>query len=97
MKTNIRKVSDPVFTHEGGKASKISKIKELERTVMSCLLWEDEFYEDGISISERIKDLINQCNDNEVIDLIKKVKFDMRIRHCPLWMIVCLSIREQQV
>ena len=90
MKTNIRKVSEPVFTHEGGKASKISKIKELERTVMSCLLWEDEFYENGESISERIKDLINQCNDNEVIDLIKKVKFDMRIRHCPLWMIVCL-------
>ena len=45
MKTNVRKVSEPVFTHEGGKASKISKIKELERTVMSCLLWEDEFYE----------------------------------------------------
>ena len=90
MKTNIRKVSEPVFTHEGGKASKISKIKELERTVMSCLLWEDNFYENGISIADRIKDLINHCNDDEVIALIRKVKFDMRIRHCPLWMIVCL-------
>lgn len=90
MKTNVRKVSEPVFTHEGGKASKISKIKELERTVMSCLLWEDEFYENGESISERIMNLVAQCKEQEVIELIKKVKFDMRIRHCPLWMIVSL-------
>lgn len=89
-KTNIRKVSEPVYTHEGGRASKISKIKELERTVMSCLLWEDEFYENGVSIANRIQDLINECHEYEVIELIKKVKFDMRIRHCPLWMIVCL-------
>lgn len=89
-KTNVRRVSEPVFTHEGGKASKISKIKELERTVMSCLLWEDEFYEDGVKIADRIRQLINECKDTEVIELIKKVKFEMRIRHCPLWMIVCL-------
>ena len=65
MKTNTRKISEPVFTHEGGKASKISKIKELERTVMSCLLWEDNFYENGVSIADRIKSLINECNDDE--------------------------------
>ena len=90
MKLNVTKKSEPIFTAEGGKASHISKIQELERTVMSCMLWENNFYENGILISERIKSLINDCKDEEVIKLIKKVKFDMRLRHCPLWMIACL-------
>lgn len=90
MKLNVSKKSEPVYTTEGGKASKISKLQELERTVMSCLLWENEFYEDGVSISDRIKNLIQEVDEKDVIELIKKVKFDMRLRHCPLWMIVCL-------
>lgn len=96
MKTNIKltkKSADVLETFEGGKAVSISKFKELERAVMSCLLWENEFYEDGESIADRIKNLISECIDTEydnIISLLKKVKFDMRLRHCPLWMIVSI-------
>lgn len=87
MKTNKK---ETFTTFEGGKASKISPIEELKRTTMACLLWEDNFYEDGVSVADRIESLINKCNNDDVIDLIRKIKFDMKIRHCPLYMISCL-------
>ena len=87
MKTNKKEV---LRTFEGGVASKITPIEELKRTTMACLLWENNFYEDGESVAERIEKLINKCNNNDVIELIRKVKFDMKLRHCPLYMTVCL-------
>ncbi len=88
MKKNKK---NTLTTYENGKASKINAFEELERTVCACLLWEDGFYENGISVSERIQTLINSINDNQkIIDLIKKAKFDMKLRHCPLYMISCL-------
>lgn len=87
MKTNKKEV---LRTFEGGRASKISPIEELKRTTMACLLWEDNFYEDGVSVADRIEKLINKCKDEDVIELVRKVKFDMKLRHCPLYMIVCL-------
>ena len=32
--------------------------RELERSVLNCLLWEDQFYEDGVAIAERIAALV---------------------------------------
>lgn len=87
MKTNKKEV---LRTFEGGVASKITPIEELKRTTMACLLWEDNFYEDGESVAERIEKLINKCNSDDVIELVRKVKFDMKLRHCPLYMTVCL-------
>ena len=43
-----------VFTHEGATAQHINAEMELRRSVMTCLLWENEFYEDGVSIADRI-------------------------------------------
>jgi 60 kDa SS-A/Ro ribonucleoprotein len=31
------------FTHEGARAVRIGPLAQLERSVMSCLLWESEF------------------------------------------------------
>lgn len=87
MKTNKK---ETLHTFEGGVASKITPIEELKRTTMACLLWEDNFYEDGVSVADRIENLINKCKDEDVIELVRKVKFDMKLRHCPLYMIVCL-------
>lgn len=87
MKTNKK---ETLRTFEGGVASKITPIEELKRTTMACLLWEDNFYEDGESVADRIKRLIDNCNNDDVIELVRKVKFDMKLRHCPLYMIACL-------
>ena len=101
MKTNKAIEKEPIYTHEGGKASKINSLEELKRATMSCLLWENEFYEDGVSIADRISSLVNKCINqglyNDVIEILKKVKFDMRLRHCPLWMIVSIFKAGQKV
>ena len=49
-----------LFTHEGAKAPRIAPLAQLERSVMSCLLWEDEFYEGGVTIAARIAGLVRQ-------------------------------------
>lgn len=94
MKTNKAIKQEPIYTKEGGKASRITSLEELKRATMSCLLWENDFYENGVSIADRITSLVKICIDNgqydEVIDVLKKVKFDMRLRHCPLWMVVAI-------
>ena len=92
MKTNKAVKKEPNLTYENGKASTIDAFEQLKRSSMSCLLWEDEFYESGMKITDRIKELVKLCIDKDltdsVIELIKQVKFDMKLRHCPLWMIV---------
>jgi len=85
MKINKKTVVNK-YTAEGAKASRISLLEELERTLMGCLLWEDAFYEDGISISERIKELVMTIPDNEAVaNLAIRARNDMNLRHAPLW------------
>jgi len=45
-KLKIKKKSER--THEGAPAfAHLSDEQRLRRSILSCLLWEDEFYEDG--------------------------------------------------
>ena len=91
MKINKSANKVQIKTYEGGKAAKINALEELRRSTMSCLLWENEFYEDGESIATRITKLIDKCVKqgltNEVINVMLDAKA-AKLRHCPLWMIV---------
>ena len=55
-----------IFTHEGAPAKRIDAVAQLERSVMSCLLWEDEFYEGGQTIGQRIAALVKEVPVAEV-------------------------------
>jgi 60 kDa SS-A/Ro ribonucleoprotein len=72
------------YTHEGAPSPRIDAVSQLERSVMSCLLWEDTFYEDGKSIAERIITLCAQVPASEVARIAIQAKEDMRLRHVPL-------------
>ena len=48
------------FTHEGARGRRFTPEKQLARALMNCLLWEDQFYEDGVAIAERIKALVKR-------------------------------------
>lgn len=72
------------YTHEGAPAARIGLIDQLERSVMSCLLWEDEFYEDGKTIADRIAELVSKIPAEEVARIAIQAKQDMRLRHVPL-------------
>jgi hypothetical protein len=71
-------------THEGAPARRIDLVSQLERSVMSCLLWEGEFYEDGQTIAARIAELCKQAPVVEVARIAVQAKEEMRLRHVPL-------------
>lgn len=86
MKTNVAK---KVYTHEGARAKQINPELQLRRSVMSCLLWEDNFYEDGVSIADRIKALIPEVKADKVASIAIEAREQMNLRHVPL-----LIVRE---
>jgi 60 kDa SS-A/Ro ribonucleoprotein len=57
---------------------------ELKRALMNCLLWEDQFYEDGVAIAERIKSLVPQVEPARVAQLAIEAREQMKLRHAPL-------------
>jgi 60 kDa SS-A/Ro ribonucleoprotein len=83
MKVNV-KARPSAVTHEGAPARRINALQMLKRSVLSCMLWENEFYEDGQTISERIKDLIPSVDPQACFDLAVKARTDMKLRHVPL-------------
>lgn len=71
-------------THEGAPAHNITPYQELRRSVCACLLWEDEFYESGETIADRIVSLAAKCKPTEVSLLAIEARKRMNLRHAPL-------------
>lgn len=85
MKINQKPKS--LFTKEGGRASIIKPIDELRRTVMACMLWENNFYEAGEDLALRIKNLVPNCLPNEIAELAIKARKEQHLRHVPLLLV----------
>jgi len=77
-------------THEGASAKKISPIAQLHRSVLSTMLWEDNFYENGEDIATRIKSLVTKCKPVEVMQLAIYSRNQGKLRHAPLWLALAL-------
>lgn len=82
------------YTHENGKAKIVSLEEQLRRSVMTCMLWEDTFYEDGINIYDRITDLANKVNPKDVFQIMMDAKFNSKLRHIPLLLARILAKRD---
>jgi len=91
MKLNITQKSEPIFTAEGGKAVHITPTQQLRRSVMSCLLWEDEFYESGEDITTRIKNLVQVVPPVEVARMAIEARTSQHLRHVPLLLMASLA------
>lgn len=85
----IESTSEPLRTHEGAIAKRINHEQVLRRSVMSCLLWEKEFYEDGQEIAKRIADLVPKVGPIPVSFIAIEAREKMKLRHVPL-----LIVRE---
>ncbi|MEY9184176.1 60 kDa SS-A/Ro ribonucleoprotein [Bradyrhizobium sp. USDA 326] len=77
------------FTREGARAIRFTPEMELKRALMNCLLWENQFYEDGVAIADRIKALVPKVAPARVAQLAIEAREVMKLRHAPL-----LVIRE---
>lgn len=76
------------YTHQGAVAAKLPAYTQLRRAVLATLLWEDSFYESGVSITQRISDLVKQVPLNKVLALANEARTKYRMRHAPLWLLV---------
>jgi 60 kDa SS-A/Ro ribonucleoprotein len=83
------------LTHEGARAAVIGPVDQLRRSVMACMLWEDTFYEDGISIATRIHNEVAavlklEDGADTVANIAVEARTRMKLRHAPLWLAVAL-------
>lgn len=94
-KSNVAEKQTAARTHEGAVAARIDAEKQLRRSVMACMLWEDEFYESGEKIADRITSLVSSLSFEEVADIAIEAREKMKLRHAPLFLTVALIKARQ--
>ena len=84
---NLLNLSKALRTHEGAPARHISPELQLRRSVLACLLWEEQFYEDGIEIAGRIAELVPKVEAEKVAAVAVEAREQMKLRHAPLLLV----------
>ena len=84
---NIFDLARGLRTHEGAPARHISNELQLRRSVLACLLWENQFYEDGVEIAGRIAELVPKVEAERVSALAIEAREQMKLRHAPLLLV----------
>jgi hypothetical protein len=89
MKLNVLNLSSAIRprTHEGAPAFSVSPDLALRRSVLACMLWEDEFYESGVAIAGRIRELVPKVAAEKVAELAVEARTAMKLRHAPLLLV----------
>jgi 60 kDa SS-A/Ro ribonucleoprotein len=95
MRSNVAEKKPLLYTHEGAVAVYASPEDQLRRSVMSNMLFEDEFYEDGQEISKRIESSVAELiktrgGADTVANIAFEARTKMKLRHVPLLLLVSL-------
>ena len=91
---NSGKQTFPGRVHEGALAQRISAKAELRRTVLTCLLWEDAFYEKGSGVANRLAELVEANKAEDIASLAREARDAMQLRHVPLFLVRELARRK---
>jgi 60 kDa SS-A/Ro ribonucleoprotein len=98
MKMNVWKRVFPAETrartHEGAVAQMVSAKEQLRRAILTCLLWEETFYEKGNDITKRIAELVAKSAPDVVAALACEAREKMQLRHAPLFLTRELARRK---
>lgn len=97
MQTNTKVRRNKIKTYEGAPAKRITPEQQLQRSVLSCFLWEDNFYEDGVSISDRIAQEAAQVSPEFLSTLAIKARTEFKLRHVPLLLLTELAKKGGQI
>lgn len=94
MRTNTARSLPQVHTHEGARACQhLTAEQRLRRSVMSCMLFEGEFYEDGQSIADRIEEAASAVAAEVLAQIAIKARTEQNLRHVPLLLCAALAKR----
>jgi hypothetical protein len=86
-RVNLLNLNSRPRTHEGASARNVSPELQLRRSVLACLLWESQFYEDGVEIAGRIAELVPKVAAEKVAVLAVEARGKMKLRHAPLLLV----------
>ena len=84
---NLLNLNFRARTHEGAPARNIPAELQLRRAVLACMLWESQFYEDGVEIAGRIAELVPRVAADKVAGLAVEARTRMKLRHAPLLLV----------
>lgn len=87
MRTNLKIPANAPTTHEGAISVNVSAAKELRRTVMANMLFEDTFYESGVDSATRMADLIKRVSFADAAQIAIDAREKMKLRHAPLFLV----------
>jgi hypothetical protein len=99
MKTNVAAKRNPKTkgrTYEGAVAQTPNAKEELQRAVVTCLLFENTFYEKGNDIAERIAQLVPQVDPQVVAQLADDTRNKYGLRHVSLFLVRELARHPQR-
>lgn len=82
--TDYRKDDKRLAGGYGPFAAKQNPEALLRRSVMANLLWENLFYEDGVSVVDNIRNLIPQVDKEIVYNIAIEARTKQKLRHVPL-------------
>lgn len=98
MRTNTKAAPVPAsLTFEGTPAKRTTDAQALRRAVVSCLLWEDQFYESGEAIADRIAKLVAVVDPAVTAALAIEARESFKLRHVPLLLVRELVRRKVNV
>lgn len=86
-RTNTARTLPTERTHGGALVRVPTDEQRLRRSVMSCMLWEDEFYEDGQSVYKRIAALVPNVAPEAVAKMAVEARTTGNLRHAPLMLV----------
>lgn len=78
-------------THQGAPAARMTAIQALRRSVMSAMLGEKSFYEDGEAIFDRIARLSKEVHPIQLAEIAIETREVAKLRHVPLLMLSVLA------
>jgi hypothetical protein len=92
MRTNLA-VKHNLRTHEGAPAhvATLDPTVQLRRSVLSCLLFEGTFYEDGQEIGDRIVENAKRVKPHALAALAREARGKHNLRHVPLLLLSVLA------
>lgn len=94
MQVNASRSVPKVFTAGGSPAfPHLTAEQRLRRSVMSCLLWESEFYEDGQSIADRIAEAASSVSPDVLSRVAIEARTEQNLRHVPL--LLCAELAKR--
>ncbi|MFP4019650.1 MAG: hypothetical protein ACLFUH_10410, partial [Bacteroidales bacterium] len=91
MKFNSRKKGFDEGIIAGQKTSTAGKYSDYEllrRVTLTNLLFESNFYQSSDKIMDQIELLVPKVTGEQMISLIYECRFEQKLRHTPLWLII---------